>query len=119
MNARRFIHGEEAALAAAAASRILFGSDETPTIGTVIMLKNELPCTQVEPGIPLVDLLVRTRLAESKGAARKLVEGGGVYLHNERQTDPRKTVSTDDLKWPGSVILLRAGKKNYHLVLIR
>jgi tyrosyl-tRNA synthetase len=113
------IHGLEAAEAAAAASRILFGSDETPTLGTVIMLKGELPCTQVEPGIPLVDLLVRTSLAESKGAARKLVEGGGVYLHNERQTDPRKTVSMADSKWPDSVILLRAGKKNYHLVLIR
>jgi tyrosyl-tRNA synthetase len=110
------IHGEEAASAAAAASRILFGSDETPTLGTVIMLKGELPYTQVEPGIPLVDLLVRTGLAESKGAARKLVEGGGVYLHNERQTDPRKTVSADDSKWAGRVILLRAGKKNYHLV---
>jgi tyrosyl-tRNA synthetase len=113
------IHSPEAAEAAAAASRILFGSDETPTLGTVITLKGELPHTQVEPGIPLVDLLVRTHLAESKGAARKLIEGGGVYLTNERQTDPRKVVSTDDVKWPGNVILLRTGKKNYHLVLTR
>jgi tyrosyl-tRNA synthetase len=112
------IHGDEAASAAAAASRILFGSDETPLGETVAMLLRELPNTQVEPGIPLVDLLVRTRLAESKGAARKLIEGGGVYLYNERQTDPRKTVSAGDLKWHGG-ILLRAGKKNYHLVLIR
>jgi len=111
------IHGPEAA-SAAAASRILFGSDETPTLGTVIMLKNELPYTQVEPGIGLVDLLVQSRLSESKGAARKLIEGGGVYLYNERQTDPRKTLSADDLKWPGRAILLRTGKKNYHLVLL-
>jgi len=113
------IHSSEAAAAAESASRILFGSDEAPSLGTITMLLRELPQTQVEPGIPLVDLLVRTRLAESKGAARKLVEGGGVYLHNERQTDPRKTVSADDLKWPDGAILLRAGKKNYHLVLIR
>ncbi len=113
------IHGDEAASAAAAASRILFGSDEAPTGETLEMLLRELSHTEVEPGIPLADLLVRTGLAESKGAARKLVEGGGVYLHNERQTDPRKTVSKADSKWPASVILLRAGKKNYHLVLIR
>jgi tyrosyl-tRNA synthetase len=112
------IHGAEAAEAAAAASRILFGSDETPAGETIATLFHELPHTEAEPGIPLVDLLVRTRLAESKAAARKLVEGGGVYLHNERQTDPRKTVSADDSKWPGRVILLRAGKKNYHLVRI-
>jgi tyrosyl-tRNA synthetase len=83
------------------------------------MLLQELANTRVEPGISLLDLLVRTNLANSKGEARKLVEGGGVYLHNERQTDPRKTISADDAKWDGGVILLRAGKKNYHLVSIR
>ncbi len=110
------IHGVDAAEAASAASRILFGSDETPVGETIAMLFRELPHTEAEPGIPLADLLVQTRLAESKGAARKLIEGGGVYLHNERQTDPRKTVSANDAKWAGNVILLRAGKKNYHLV---
>jgi tyrosyl-tRNA synthetase len=119
LNCTALIHSREAAEAAAAASRILFGSDETPVGETIAMLLRELRHTQVEPAIPLADLLVRTGLAESKGAARKLVEGGGVYLHNERQTDPRKTVSASDSKWPDSVILLRAGKKNYHLVLLR
>jgi tyrosyl-tRNA synthetase len=113
------IHDEEAAVWAKAASQILFGSDEIPVKETLGVLRRELQHTQVEPDIPLVDLLVRTRLAESKGAARKLIEGGGIYLYNERQTDPRKTVSTDDLKWPDGAILLRAGKKNYHLVLLR
>jgi tyrosyl-tRNA synthetase len=113
------IHGEEAAVWAKAASLILFGSDEIPVEETLGVLFRELQHTQVEPDIPLVDLLVRTRLAESKSAARKLIEGGGVYLYNERQTDPRKTVSTNDLKWPDGAILLRAGKKNYHLVILK
>jgi tyrosyl-tRNA synthetase len=111
------IHGADAVQSVEAASRILFGSDETPTAETVAMLAREMPTTEVAPGIGLVDLLVQSRLAESKGAARKLIEGGGVYLSNERQTDLRKTVSAVDLKWPGA-ILLRAGKKNYHLVLL-
>ena len=115
----QLVHGEEAAVWAKAASLILFGSDEIPSKETIAVLAHELAHTDVEPGISLVDLLVRTRLAESKGAARKLIEGGGVYLYNERQTDPKKIVSTDDLKWDGGAILLRAGKKNYHLVLIR
>jgi len=113
------VHGEEAAVWAAAASRILFGSDESPSKETIAVLAHELAHSEVEPAISLVDLLMRTRLAESKGAARKLIEGGGVYMYNERQTDPRKIVSASDLKWDGGVILLRAGKKNYHLVLIR
>jgi tyrosyl-tRNA synthetase len=118
------IHGADTIRDVEAASRILFqASNEIPSCETVAMLAGEMPVTEVtrtelEVGIGLVDLLVRTRLAESKGAARKLVEGGGVYLSHERQIQPQRTVSADDVKWPDA-ILLRAGKKNYHLVLTR
>jgi tyrosyl-tRNA synthetase len=88
----------------------------------VATLAREMPVTELtaadlKAGIPLADLLVRTRLASSKGEARKLTEGGGVYLNNERQNQSQKTITSEDLKWPGA-ILLRAGKKNYHLVRI-
>jgi tyrosyl-tRNA synthetase len=66
----------------------------------------------------LIDLLLRTRLAESKGSARRLIEGGGVYIYNERQNSPQRTFAEADLKWPGA-ILLRSGKKNFHLAVIR
>jgi len=114
------IHGADAVLAVEAASRILFGSDEIPTDRTVRLLASEIPSTPVDlgEGIALTDLLVSTKLAASKGAARKLIDGGGVYLYNERQTDPQRTISVQDVKWPYS-ILLRTGKKNYHLVLLR
>lgn len=117
------IHGAGAVAAAEAASRILFqASDEAPGAATVEMLAGEMPSTalnksELEAGIGLVDLLVRTKIAESKGAARKLIEGGGVYLSGERQSDPKKIVSAGDIKWPDA-ILLRAGKKNYHLVRV-
>jgi tyrosyl-tRNA synthetase len=115
------IHGDKAA-SAEAASRILFGSDEIPASATIHMLAEEVPVTHVartelEGGIGLVDLLTRTRLAESKGAARKLIEGGGVYLYSERQSGVQTSVTTDNLRWPDS-LMLRAGKKNYHLILV-
>jgi tyrosyl-tRNA synthetase len=78
----------------------------------------EVPRPELEAGIGMVDLLIRTRLAESKSAARKLIEGGGVYLNNERQHQAQKMITTGDLKWPAA-ILLRTGKKNYHLVEIK
>jgi tyrosyl-tRNA synthetase len=118
------IHGTATVRAVEAASRILFSSSsEIPQPETVAMLAGEVPVTDMtaadlEARIPLVDLLVRARLAAGKGEARKLIEAGGVYLNNQRQNQPRKTVSPEDLKWPGA-ILLRAGKKNYHLVRIR
>lgn len=118
------VHGREVVAAVEAASRILFSaSDEIPAEQTVAMLATEVPVTEMpqrelNQGIWLVDLLVRTQLGESKGAARKLVEGGGVYLNNRRESNVKKMVSSDDIAWPGA-LLLRAGKKNYHLVLIR
>jgi tyrosyl-tRNA synthetase len=106
-----------------AASRILFSdSVETATPETIQLLSREVPTTQIsrlelENKIGLIDLLVRTHLADSKAAARKLVEGGGVYLYNERQNSAQRTLSTEDLKWPGA-ILLRTGKRNFHLVVV-
>lgn len=118
------VHGEGAVRSVEAATRILFsGSDEIPTSETIALLAREVPVTEIsraelEAGVNLVDLIVRTRLAESKGAARKLIEGGGAYLNNERQSQIQKAITADDLKWPAA-ILLRTGKKNYHLVRVQ
>ena len=96
---------------------------ETASPETIKLLSSEVPSTEItrqeiEPKIGLVELLVRTGMAESKGAARKLIEGGGVYLYNERQNSVQKTLSLGDVKWPDA-ILLRTGKRNFHLVRIR
>jgi tyrosyl-tRNA synthetase len=118
------VHGAGMVRAVEAASRILFSaSNEVPTSETIAMLAREVPVTEIpradlEARIGLVDLMIRTRLAESKGAARKLIEAGGMYLNNERQTETQKTITTDDLRW-SAAILLRTGKKNYHLVRIK
>jgi len=117
------LHGQDSVRAVEAASRILFSaSNEVPTAETVAMLATEIPVTpltaaELDAKIGLVDLLVKTKLAESKGAARKLIEGGGVYVNSNRQNQPAKQISTADLEWPNA-IMLRAGKKNYHLVTI-
>ncbi len=118
------VHGAEAVRGVEAASRILFSdSNEVPTRETIALLAREVPVTEIprsefEAGVSLVDLIVRTRLTESKGAARKLIEAGGGYLNNQRQSQIQKTIPAGDLKWP-EAILLHAGKKNYHLVQIR
>jgi tyrosyl-tRNA synthetase len=123
-NCTAIVHGSAAVAAVEAASRILFsGSTEAASAEIVAMLAREVPATEMnatelQAKVGLVDLLVRTRLAESKAAARKLIEGGGVYVYNDRQNAVQKTISSEDLKWPGA-ILLRAGKKNYHLVMVR
>jgi tyrosyl-tRNA synthetase len=118
------VHGREAVRAVEQASSILFGADDvTPDEATIATLAREMPCSElargeVDAGVALPDLLVRTGLADSKGAARKLIEGGGVYINNRRSADPRKPLTPQDLLWPGAV-LIRAGKKNYHLLAVK
>jgi len=115
------VHGAETVPAIEAASRILFSeSNEVPTRETIALLAQEVPFTEIpradlEAGINLVDLMIRIKLVDSKGAARKLIEGGGLYLNNERQSQSQRRMTADDLKWP-TAILLRTGKKNYYLV---
>ncbi|HUQ91172.1 MAG TPA: tyrosine--tRNA ligase [Bryobacteraceae bacterium] len=120
----RIVHGEDSVHSVEQASQILFGSAEVvPNRSTLALLAQEVPSStvlrgQLETGLAVADLLVSTKLADSKGAGRKLVDGGGVYLNNRRIGADKKTVTVSDLQWPDS-ILLRTGKKNYHLLRIQ
>ncbi|MGH7956513.1 MAG: S4 domain-containing protein, partial [Opitutaceae bacterium] len=63
-------------------------------------------------GMPLVDILVHSGLAPSKGQARKDIEGGGIYLNNVRAAEAVRSVTTKDLLF-GRYLLLRKGKRTY------
>jgi tyrosyl-tRNA synthetase len=63
-------------------------------------------------GQPLVELLVLAGLCPSKGQARKDVEGGGVYINNQREASFQRAVTIKDLLF-GKHLLLRKGKRNY------
>jgi tyrosyl-tRNA synthetase len=118
------VHGKPAVESVEAASRMLFGEwNASPSADVLEVLSREVPVGEItraelESGIGLLDVLVRSSVADSKGAARKLIAGGGLYMNNVRQTDERKKLSAADLLWPNAA-LFRSGKKNYCLLLIR
>jgi tyrosyl-tRNA synthetase len=106
-------HGQEAAEKARSASRALFSG--------LAESAESAPATQrdrasFERGMPVVNLLVETGLASSRGAARKLISQGGAYLNGERVVSEEASITLDDFD-EGSV-LLRAGKKRYHRVVL-
>jgi len=69
-------------------------------------------------GKPLLELLVQVGLATSRGDARRSIGGGGVYVNNMRVGDPETRVGTQH-SIHGQFLVLRKGKKRYHLVRIR
>ncbi len=123
--ATALIHGSDAASEAQRASQILFGGGldgiRESTFNEII---GEVPTHELEgsrlagAGMPLLDLLVETGLCQSRGQARKDVQGGGIYLNNEREGDFQRQVTAQSLLF-GRHVLLRKGKRNYALVTLR
>ncbi len=117
----RLVHGDAELQRAEAATQALFGAgiralDEA----TLLDVLSGAPGTKkaadaLAAGLALVDLLVETQLCPSKGQAKKDLAAGGVYLNNERVSDAAAVVKASDLI-AGRHLVLRKGKKNYHLV---
>jgi tyrosyl-tRNA synthetase len=111
------VHGAEETERIKAASAALFGGGDLgglsgETLGAAL---REAGATRVDaeaamPGI--LDLLVDTGLAKSKGEARRTVTEGGAYLNNQRVEDPELVPTRDDLV-AGNWLVLRRGKKKF------
>jgi tyrosyl-tRNA synthetase len=113
------VHSPAATAEAARASEILFGGDlagiAERTFNEIVgeVPTKQLPRVQLDgAGMPLVEALVHGGLSQSKGQARKDIEGGGVYLNNIREPLSQRAVTTNDLLF-GKHLLLRKGKRNY------
>jgi tyrosyl-tRNA synthetase len=68
-----------------------------------------------EDGLALLDAMVGSGLATSKGSARTLVAQGGVYVNNHRVSDLDARICREDLLFD-QYVLLRRGKQDYHLL---
>lgn len=70
-----------------------------------------LELTKEDSNLPIVEILAKTSLVQSKSAARRAISEGGIYLNNIRITDPELRISDAELL-AGAVMVLRRGKKN-------
>ncbi len=73
----------------------------------------ELPVTDVV-GTPVTKVAAAAGLCKSMGEARRLADGGGLYVNNER-VGSADTVSEGQII-DGQMLVLRSGRKNYRLV---
>ncbi len=117
------VHGPEATKQAIAASEALYtGAVAEFTDATIEALATEVPTTTIprsklESGWPLIDAVVETGLAKSKGEARRLIAQGGMYLNNKQVNDVNLRLEPSSLA-TASALVLRSGKKNYRLVRV-
>jgi tyrosyl-tRNA synthetase len=117
-----WIHGAAVIPRVETASRVMFGdsldgitdADLGVLAGTVPTV--EVARTELAAGVGIVDLLVRT-VADSKGAARRLVTQGGAYINNQRVTQVEHQVTLAQLATE-TMLVVRGGKKDYCLVRV-
>jgi len=118
----RMVHGEANLRKAIQASQVLFGGEITDlSAEDVLDIFAEVPSSAMPralfegEGLPLVDAVVASGFATSKGAARRIIEAGGVYVNNRRVTDVRAMIGLSDLI-DGQYLVMRKGAREYHLI---
>lgn len=119
--ATRIAHGQDALDKAIKASRVLFGEKiEDLDDSLIAEIFKDVPSSKFEKtrlvnGFSIVDALVESEACKGKGAARKLIQSGGVYINNESQKDSDYILTDKDMA-SESFMILRTGKKNYRLL---
>ena len=100
----KLIHGEEEAQKAEAASAALFGGQ-----GNL----ESMPTTKLEnSNLSIIDAIVLTGIAPSKGQARTLVTQGGITLNDNKISDTSYMLSDNDFS--EGYAILKKGKKVFH-----
>jgi tyrosyl-tRNA synthetase len=120
----RRVHGEAGLARARSASEVLFGGElEGLGADEIADIFADVPSSGVGAealggeGMGIVELVAASGLAASRGEARRGVEQGGIYLNNQRVTDAARVVTRDDAV-EGRFLVLRKGKRSYHLVRV-
>ncbi len=109
------VHGAEAAAAAGEASAILFGGSPAGASAQALeFLAGEVPTTAFAPGDGLAHTLAASPLASSLSDARRTIAQGAAYVNGGLEREDRPLSAADLLH--GRWILLRRGKRTYHLL---
>jgi tyrosyl-tRNA synthetase len=78
-------------------------------------LKINFAKEKIDAGIDVVSFLAETEIFDSKGNARKNVQGGGVSI-NRKKIDNVQLAIGNSLLLHEKYLLVQKGKKNYYLV---
>ena len=103
----KLVHGEEKAIEAQKQARAAFGAGSAEDMPSV-----EIDCSILS----VADILVSAGLAKSKGEAKRLIEGGGVSIEDQKITDPFGKIPSKAQE-KGEFILHKGKKVHIKVVL--
>ena len=118
-----FVHGKEEYEKAIETTQKLFSNTKAPVETLSIediesiegIVKSDYDKSKITNGIDVLTFLTENNIFESKGAARKMLQNGGVSINREKIVDLQLMVSEKHLLHD-TFILVQLGKKNYFLV---
>jgi tyrosyl-tRNA synthetase len=118
-----FVHGQSALETAIETTQKLFAAVKAPASALSLedlenmegIVRSTYDRKQLEAGVDILIFLTDNGVFESKGAARKMVQNGGVSINREKLIDPASLIHSDQLLHE-KYILAQVGKKNYYLI---
>ncbi len=119
----RMIHGEAELKRAERASEVLFGGEISDFSDRELLdIFSDVPSSTVmldelQNGIGLLTMFTRAGLSRSNSQALQMLKHGGVYVNNVRVNDQGTVLSPENLA-SDSIMVLRGGKKRYHMVKV-
>lgn len=125
------VHGADAARIAREVSALLFekGDATALSVGALAALRAEIPfatwalpadaSAEIAAGglVDVAEALTQLGLAASRGAAKRVLEQGGVTVNGARLTATDRAVSRERLL-PGGYLLFRKGQREYGLLQV-
>ena len=104
----KLVHGEEKALEVQKQAKAAFGNG----------CQADMPTVEINSQIEYVsDLLVAVGQAKSKGEAKRLIEGGGVSINDNKVSDPFAKISQDVIE--NGEFILHKGKKVHIKIIVK
>jgi tyrosyl-tRNA synthetase len=120
-----FVHSREDYEFAVKASSILFSNDTAEILKglneeQLLQVMEGVPTVEIEKGklndLDLISLLTETKILPSKGEAKKMLAGGGIFINKEKANIGEEKINATQLL-NGKYLLIQKGKKNYYLVI--
>jgi tyrosyl-tRNA synthetase len=119
-----FVHSKNDYEFAVKASSILFSNDTAHTLKELteeqlLQVMEGVPSVEIEKSrlnnLDLITLLADTKILPSKGEAKKMLAGGGIFINKEKVNSVDEKITIGQLL-NDKYLLIQKGKKNYYLL---